>query len=205
MTHPLVGRAVTVEPLSALHHNGLWAAASSGVDGSLWDYLPYGPWNDRSEFTEWLANCQVSTDPLFFAIVPRSSGTAHGMLSLMRDVPEHRVLEVGHIWLGADLQRSTASTEAIYLVMRHVFEDMGYRRLEWKCNALNARSVAAAKRFGFTFEGTFRQHMLVKGKSRDTSWFSVIDSEWPDRKAAFERWLAPENFGSDGSQLAPLA
>lgn len=204
MTAVLAGRYVALEPVAAAHHDALWAAAGDGTDAGLWDYLPYGPWNGAAEFSKWLTQCQASSDPRFFAIVPRDSGAASGMLSLLRDKPEHRVIEVGHVWLGASLQRTTAATEAVYLVMQHVFEDLGYRRFEWKCNALNERSVAAARRYGFTFEGTFRQHMIVKGENRDTSWLSLLDSEWPEQKRRFERWLDPGNFGPDGAQLTPL-
>lgn len=204
MTTPLAGRYVTLEPVAPAHRDALWAAASDGSDAGLWDYLPYGPWNDAAEFSAWLTQCQASGDPRFFAIVPRDSGAAGGMLSLLRDKPEHRVIEIGHVWLGATLQRTTAASEAIHLVMQHVFDGIGYRRLEWKCDSRNARSRGAAERYGFAFEGTFRQHMIVKGGNRDTIWFSILDSEWPEHKRRFERWLDPGNFGPDGAQLTPL-
>ncbi len=137
---------------------------------------------------------------MFFAILDRASGAAVGYAAYMRIEPVHRVIEVGSILYTPQLQRTPLATEAMYLMARHVFEDLGYRRYEWKCNALNAPSRRAALRFGFTFEGIFRQHMIVKGRNRDTAWFSMLDSEWPARKANFERWLDPSNFGPDGRQ-----
>ncbi len=123
----------------------------------------------------------------------------------MRITPEHGVIEIGHIWFGTALQRTPAATEAIYLLARHAFDDLGYRRFEWKCNAQNAPSCRAAERFGFTFEGIFRQHQIVKGRNRDTAWYSIVDGEWPAVGAGFERWLAPENFDDDGRQRRSLA
>ena len=142
---------------------------------------------------------------MFFAILDNPSGKAVGYASYMRIEPVHRVIEVGSILYTPRLQQTTLATEAMYLMARHVFEDLGYRRYEWKCNALNAPSRRAALRFGFTFEGIFRQHMIVKGRNRDTAWFSMLDSEWPVRKANFERWLDPSNFGADGRQKVALS
>ena len=129
---------------------------------------------------------------------------ASGVVSYLRIEPEHACIEIGHIWFGAPLQRTPGATETIYLLARHAFDDLGNRRLEWKCDAANARSRRAAERFGFTFEGVFRQHMIVKGRNRDTAWFSLLDSEWPAVRAAFEAWLAPENFDAGGRQRSPL-
>ena len=130
---------------------------------------------------------------------------AGGVVSYLRIEPEHGCIEIGHIWFGAALQRTPAATETIYLLARHAFDDLGHRRLEWKCDAANARSRRAAERFGFTFEGVFRQHMIVKGRNRDTAWFALLDGEWPAARAAYEAWLRPENFDADGRQLSPLA
>jgi RimJ/RimL family protein N-acetyltransferase len=174
-------------------------------DAALWTYLAYGPFADQGEFERWLAERAASTDPLFFAIVEQASGQASGMASYLNIVPDMGCIEIGHIWFAPPLQRTKGATEAIFLMMRHVFDDLSYRRLEWKCNALNEASMRAARRFGFTYEGTFRQHMVVKGRNRDTAWFSLLDREWPAVRAAFERWLAPENFDADGRQRMSLA
>jgi RimJ/RimL family protein N-acetyltransferase len=171
----------------------------------LWQYLFEGPFPDRVAFDVHLRKIAASEDPLFFAILDSQSGSAVGYASFMRIEPVHRVIEVGSILYTPRLQQTTMATEAMYLMARHVFEDLGYRRYEWKCNALNAPSRRAAMRFGFTFEGIFRQHMIVKGRNRDTAWFSMLDSEWPLRKANFERWLDPSNFSADGKQKASLS
>jgi RimJ/RimL family protein N-acetyltransferase len=199
----LEGETVRVEPVDPLRHAEQLYVASAGA-GSIWDYLPYGPFAGQAEFTEWLRARAESSDPLFFAIVDREVGEARGMASLLRMAPEHGVIEIGHIWFAPALQRTRAATEAIYLLSRYAFE-LGNRRYEWKCNALNAGSRRAAERFGFTFEGVFRQHQVVKGRNRDTAWYSMTDAEWPSRRAAFEAWLAPENFDSSGRQRRSLA
>ena len=202
----LEGRTVVLMPLDPVAHGpALWEAAGARDQDHLWLYLFAGPFTDRAAFQEDLANKAASSDPLFFAILDRESSRALGYASLMRIEPVHRVIEVGSILYTPALQQTTGATEAMYLMARHVFEDLGYRRYEWKCNALNQASRRAALRLGFTFEGIFRQHMIVKGRSRDTAWFSMLDSEWPDRKAAFERWLAPANFDGDGRQRKPLS
>jgi len=143
-------------------------------------------------------------DRLFFTLVPAAGGRASGVASYLRIVPEFGVIEVGNIWFGPALQRTAAATEAIYLLARHVFDDLGYRRLEWKCNALNAASRRAAERFGFTFEGVFREHMVIKGRNRDTAWYAIVDRDWPAIRDAFERWLDPENFDAAGAQRLRL-
>lgn len=197
---PLTGERVRLEPLDPDRHGDDLFAAAQG-DPRLWDYLPYGPF-DRDGFDAHLHAQAASEDPLFFALV--ADGHAAGVASYMRIEPAHGCLEIGHIWFGAPLQRTPAATEAIYLLARHAFDDLGYRRLEWKCDAANARSRRAAERFGFTFEGVFRQHLIVKGRNRDTAWFSILDGEWPAVRAAFEAWLAPSNFDAGGRQKAPL-
>jgi RimJ/RimL family protein N-acetyltransferase len=170
----------------------------------LWTYMFDGPFGDRTAFAEAMKKRQASNDPLFFAFEETKSNRAVGIASYMRIEPSHRVIEVGGIVFSPALQRRPGATEAMYLMVRHVFEDLGYRRYEWKCDALNAPSRRAALRLGFTFEGIFRQHMIVKGRNRDTAWFSMLDTEWPARKAAFEAWLAPDNFEANGMQKQSL-
>jgi RimJ/RimL family protein N-acetyltransferase len=203
---PLAGAYARLEPVDvAAHGESLHRPShAQAEDAVLWTYLPYGPFADQGAFESWLAERARSEDPLFFALVERASGRASGMASYLNIVPAMGSIEIGHIWFAPPLQRTRAATEAIFLMMRHVFEDLGYRRLEWKCNALNEASKRAAHRFGFTYEGTFRQHMVVKGRNRDSAWFSLLDREWPAVRAAFERWLAPENFDAAGRQRTSL-
>jgi RimJ/RimL family protein N-acetyltransferase len=202
----LDGDAVRVEPVNPPRHAKQLFESSAGAD-SIWDYLPYGPFASQAQFTDWLEARAASNDPLFFTITNHEAGEARearGMASLLRMAPEHGVIEIGHIWFAPTLQRTRAATEAIYLLSRYAFE-LGNRRYEWKCNALNVASRRAAERFGFTFEGVFRQHMVVKGRNRDTAWYSMTDAEWPSRRAAFEAWLSPDNFDSAGRQRRSLA
>jgi RimJ/RimL family protein N-acetyltransferase len=200
------GRCVQLEPLDVNRHGAsLWAELNAGADELLWRYLPYGPFTSFEEFRADLQEKEESADPLYFAIVDPSSGNALGHAALMRIEPDHRCIEIGNIVFSPALQRSRAATEAIYLLSRYVFETLHYRRYEWKCDALNARSRRAAQRFGFQLEGIFRQHRIVKGRNRDTAWFSMLDREWPARKASFERWLDPANFDSSGRQIIPLS
>jgi RimJ/RimL family protein N-acetyltransferase len=203
---PIAGAYVRLEPVDeAAHAASLYALSHARPeDAALWTYLAYGPFTDQAAFESWLAERAASEDPLFFAIVEEGSGRASGMASYLNIVPANGCVEIGHIWFAPPLQKTRAATEAIFLMMRHVFDDLGYRRLEWKCDALNAASMRAARRFGFTYEGTFRQHMVVKGRNRDTAWFSLLDREWPTVRAAFERWLAPENFDAAGRQRTSL-
>jgi RimJ/RimL family protein N-acetyltransferase len=204
-TTALRGARVALEPLRVSEHgDGLWEAATAGADPLLWEYLPYGPFDgDRAGFDAHLRAQEASEDPRFYAVVV--DGVACGVVSYLRIEPVHGVIEIGHIWFGAALQRTAAATEVVFLLARHAFDELGNRRLEWKCDAANARSQAAARRFGFVFEGVFRQHMIVKGRNRDTAWFSILDIEWPAVRRAFEAWLAPENFDADGAQLRGLA
>lgn len=203
----LRGDGVRLEPLDpARHAEDLFAAAQGpGADRDLWRYLSYGPFADAGGLRAWLADRATSSDPLFLAVIDTATGRGVGVVSYLRIEPAHGCIEIGHIWFGGALQRTPRATETIYLLARHAFEDLGHRRLEWKCNAANARSRRAAERLGFTFEGIFRQHLIVKGHSRDTAWFSLLDREWPAARAAFEEWLAPENFDADGRQRRPLA
>jgi RimJ/RimL family protein N-acetyltransferase len=207
----LTGARVRLEPLDpARHGDDLYAAAEGeGADPRLWDYLPYGPFaDDRAGFDAHLAAQAPSTDPRFYAVVDVTDPDrprAGGVVSFLRITPAHGVIEIGHIWFGGPLQRTPQATEAIYLLAREAFDGLGHRRLEWKCDAGNARSRAAAARFGLTFEGVFRQHMIVKGRNRDSAWFALLDGEWPAARAAFEAWLDPANFDAAGVQRASLA
>jgi RimJ/RimL family protein N-acetyltransferase len=171
----------------------------------MWTYLAYGPFADHGAYNAWLAGAAESDDPLFHAIVDGRSGRALGVASFLRIEPAVGVIEVGHIAYAPALQRTPAATEAMYLMMRRVFDELGYRRYEWKCDALNEPSRRAALRLGFTFEGIFRQATLYKGRNRDTAWYSVVDKEWPERKAAFEAWLEPGNFDAEGRQRTRLS
>ncbi len=194
-----------MEPLDPdTHGDGIWKASGGEANAHLWQWMPDGPFPDREGFDTSLANKKASEDPLFFAIVDTVTGEALGMASFLRIDPRHRVIEVGSIMYGPALQRSRQGTEAMFLMMRYAFDELGYRRYEWKCNALNEPSRRAALRYGFQFEGIFRQHMIIKGQNRDTAWFSILDSEWPTLKAGFERWLDPTNFDATGNQLTPL-
>ena len=200
----LQGRFCIVEPLDAARHaHALFDANGQDREHRMWTYLSYGPFADFDTYERWLTGCAASTDPLFQAFVDRRSGNAVGVGSFMRIDPPAGAIEVGHIALSPLLQRSPAATDAMYLMMRHAFE-LGYRRYEWKCDALNARSRRAAERLGFVFEGVFRQATVYKGRSRDTAWYSVIDAEWPLLREAFERWLDRDNFDASGVQRARL-
>ena len=198
------GRFITLERLDAGRHAAsLWRHVRGADD--VWDYLFDRPFSDEAALRSYLAAKAASTDPLFWAVVDNQTGDAVGHATLMRIEPAHRVIEVGNILYTPALQRTRGATEAMYLLAKIVFDELGYRRYEWKCNALNAPSRAAALRLGFTFEGIFRQHMIVKDRNRDTAWYSMLDSEWPAVKRAFEAWLAPENFDADGRQRRSLA
>ena len=198
----LTGRFGAVARLDAARHGeSLWEALR-GHD-RVWTYLFYGPFTDRVAFSAWLAERETLADPFSYAVVD-PSGRALGIAALMSIRPDMRVIEVGNILLAPTLQRSPLATEAQYLLARHVFETLGYRRYEWKCDALNAPSRRAALRFGFAFEGIFRSHMIVKGRNRDTAWFAMTDVDWPARRAAFERWLDSGNFDADGRQRVSL-
>lgn len=194
-TRTLNGRFIRLEKFDTTRHaDGLWAALQGpDSDPKLWDYLLIGPFSERSAFDDYLAGLQTSSDPWFYTVIDQQSGAIDGFLSLMSIVPSAGRIEIGHVTFGASMQRTPKSTEAVYLLAKESFA-LGNRRLEWKCNADNARSVSAAERFGFTFEGTFRQHMVVKGKSRNTAWFSILDSEWPQIEKAFVAWLSVDNF-----------
>ena len=197
----LRGAYVVVRPLDAAGDAPSLFDASR--DPAIWTYLPYGPFADLGALEGMLREAEASEDPLFFALAPLPAEEPLGVASYLRITPDHGVIEIGHIWFGSPLQRTTAATEAIFLLARHAFE-LGYRRLEWKCDALNAASRRAAERFGFRFEGVFRKHQVNKGRNRDTAWFAITDDEWPAIRRAYEAWLAPENFDDEGRQRSPL-
>jgi RimJ/RimL family protein N-acetyltransferase len=201
-TSVMSGSYCSVVPLDVdAHRSALFAAFAAAPDDREWTYLPYGPFADEPQFAVWIERCRGSIDPMFWAIVDDDG--ACGIASFLRITPSAASIEVGHIHFAPRLARTRAATEAMYLMMRTVF-DTGYRRYEWKCDGLNLPSRQAAQRLGFSFEGIFRQATVVKGRNRDTAWFSIIDSEWPAVQAEFERWLATENFDDAGCQLSPL-
>ena len=202
----LPGRFVTLRPFDRVAHADALYQATHGLEKEdQWRYMSEGPFASRADFDAAFDKNAGSTDPLFFAIVDNATGVPVGQASYLRIEPRHRVIEVGNIIFTPALQRSRGATEAMYLMARHAFEDLGYRRYEWKCNALNEPSRRAALRLGFVFEGLFRGHMIIKGRNRDTAWFAMLDSEWPLRRANLEQWLAPSNFDSAGRQMLSLS
>ncbi|MBV2144293.1 GNAT family N-acetyltransferase [Falsochrobactrum sp. TDYN1] len=201
----LEGRYVRLEPLDAGKHGDGLFAASSVADADqrfawLFEFAP----TTRAEFDPWLEKAAASDDPLFFTVIDKASGKVAGRQALMRIDPANGVIEIGSIYWGPLISRKAAATEAQFLFMQYIFDELGYRRYEWKCHNDNAPSRRAAERFGFQSEGVFRQHMVAKGQNRDTAWFSIIDSEWPALKKAYQGWLAPENFAADGQQIKRL-
>jgi len=203
---PMTGRFCRVEPLDAARHAAeLYAANSEDREGRMWTYLPWGPYDGFDDYLAAIKAGLLRADFITYAVIDAASGKAAGVASYLNINPTAGSIEVGGIAYSPALQHKPAGTEAMYLMMRRVFDEVGYRRYEWKCNALNAPSRAAAERYGFRFEGIFRQAEIVKGRNRDTAWFSIIDREWPGIKAAFERWLDPGNFDGDGRQRASLS
>ena len=203
----LEGRWITLVPLDPQAHAEALYEGSNGdaAREAVWTWLFDGPYPSPDEFRTNVEAKARSTDPLFFAVIDNASGRAVGYQTLMRVDAANRVIEVGNVMYTPAMQRTAGATEAQYLFARYVFEELGNRRYEWKCNAFNTPSRRAAERFGFTFEGIFRQHMIVKGRNRDTAWFATLDGEWPARKAAYERWLTPENFNDKGHQKLRLS
>jgi RimJ/RimL family protein N-acetyltransferase len=200
---PMQGRFCRLEPVVPERHaTQLFEANRLDAIGSNWTYLPYGPFESLEEYTTWMIQSAASSDPLFFAIVDATS-RAVGICSYLRIDPRHGSIEVGHLNFSPLLQRKPAATEAMYLMMKQAFE-LGYRRYEWKCNALNLPSRRAAQRFGFSYEGVFRQAAVYKGRNRDTAWYAAIDREWPALRRAFETWLDPQNFDSAENQKTSL-
>jgi RimJ/RimL family protein N-acetyltransferase len=198
----LEGRYARLEPLSLAHAQGLLGASA---EAKSFDYLFDVPPKDLADLKAYIEAKSKSEDPLFHSVIDKATGIAGGRQTFMRITPEHGVIEIGNILWGPAIARTRVATEALYLSAKHVFEDLGYRRYEWKCNNLNEPSKAAAKRFGFAYEGVFRQHMWVKGENRDTAWFAMIDKEWPSIRRSYEAWLDPANFDSNGHQLSKLA
>lgn len=202
----LSGRYCRLEPVDPPRHAADLFELSHGPQGdpAIWIYMGYGPFADFAGFQTWLVERAASNDPLFFTVIDLATGRATGVASFLRMVPADGVIETGHIWYTPIMQRTRAATEAIFLMARYAFDTLGNRRFEWKCNARNAPSQRAARRFGFTFEGIFRQHMVIKGRNRDTAWYAMIDRDWPGIKAAFEAWLDPANFDSAGREKKKL-
>ena len=203
---PLHGLWIMLEAVSAAQHaRALYDSfAASDPDGAVWTYLGYGPWQSFEQFAAWLKEREAARDPWFYAFVRRQGHRPCGMGSFMRCDAGNGVIEIGHIWMAPGLQQTREATEAIFLMIRHCFDDLGVRRLEWKCDALNAPSRRAAERFGFTFEGIFRQHFIVKGRNRDTAWYAMLDKDWHPIRESFETWLHPSNFDAEGRQKAKL-
>jgi len=200
------GRYCRMEPLDVTRHaRALYAANGEDPSGANWTYLPVGPFGEFEGYQTWLQQMAAGNDPQFHTIIDPESGAAQGVASFLRIDPAMGVIEVGHINYAPRLQRKRGATEAMFLMMRRVFDELGYRRYEWKCDSLNAPSRAAALRLGFRFEGIFRQAVVYKGRNRDTAWFSIVDREWPPLRAAFERWLDPANFDAVAKQQTSLS
>ncbi|MCO6048787.1 GNAT family N-acetyltransferase [Mesorhizobium sp. RP14(2022)] len=201
----LEGRYVRLEPLSAAAHgDDLFEASSIADIGERFRWLFENPPESREAFEAWLQKAEASADPLFFAVIDKASGKVAGRQTLMRIDAANGVAEIGNIYWGPLVSRKPAATEALFLFASYIFDRLGYRRFEWKCNNRNEPSKRAAERFGFTHEGVFRQHMVVKGENRDTAWYAMIEKDWPAIRAGFEAWLSPENFGDEGQQKRRL-
>ena len=201
---PVTGRFAALEPLDPVAHgDALFDAFRADASDAMWAYLPEGPFHDKAVFADWAETKSVSPDPLFFAVRTIPTGDVHGFLSFLRIKPAAGSAEVGYITFSPLMQRTPVASEAVILTIRTAFE-LGYRRFEWKCNAQNAKSRRAAERFGFSYEGIFRQAMVAKGRNRDTAWFAMIDKEWPRLEAAYDAWLDPSNFDSKGQQKTRL-
>jgi len=198
------GRFCSVVPLDVKQHApGLFRAFAQDTDGRNWTYLPVGPFEKEEDFRLWLHECEHSADPLYHTVLDQN-GDPVGHASYLRIEPASGVIEVGFIHFSPLMQRTPMATEVMYLMMRRVFDELGYRRYEWKCDALNAPSCRAAERLGFTYEGIFRQATHYKGRNRDTAWYAIIDKDWPRIRDAFETWLSPDNFDERGQQREPL-
>jgi RimJ/RimL family protein N-acetyltransferase len=200
------GSLCRLEPIDADQHAAdLFAAFSLDREARNWTYLPYGPFQSERDLRAWIVDSCLGDDPCFFSVIDLASGKAVGVASHLRIDPANGVIEVGHIHFSPLMQGRPISTEAMYLMMSHAFDVLGYRRYEWKCDALNQPSCDAARRLGFMFEGIFRQALMYRNRNRDTAWFSILDREWPLARAAFETWLAPANFNDEGSQVERLS
>ena len=203
----IAGRYVELEPLSAERHAAELYRASHGSEEMLgiWTYLPVGPWPSLEAYTAALRQQSSEFDRVFYALRPTEGGPVAGQASYLDIHPQNGVIEIGSIWFGATLRRTRAATEALYLLIRYAMDDLGYRRMQWRCNAENAASRRAARRLGFRFEGVFYRHMIYKGKNRDTAWYSILDEEWPELRAIFEEWLQPANFDASGTAIVSLS
>jgi RimJ/RimL family protein N-acetyltransferase len=202
----LLGSHVLARPFSPEADAGPLYAASHPPEGELasWTYLPDGPYESVAHLRQTLEWAATAEDPVYFALAPLPHERPLGMVAYLNITPQFGSIEIGHVLFGMGLKRTTAATEAIYLLLRNAFDELGYRRVEWKCNALNAPSRKAAERFGFTFEGVFRKHQVVKGRNRDTAWYAITDDRWPAIRTGFQGWLAPENFEEQGRQRHSL-
>ena len=202
----LKGRYVTLEPQDAgKHAAALYQAGHENEQAlGIWDYLAYGPWQSVAAYEGVIRQQSASFDPIFYAICRSENGRACGQASIMDINAQFGTAEIGHIWFGLALQNSRAGSEALYLMIRHVMDDLGYRRMQWRCNSLNRKSRSAARRLGFRFEGVFYNHMIFKGQNRDTAWYSILDTEWPEICDLFEKWLAPDNFDQAGRAKTSL-
>ncbi|HRO14891.1 MAG TPA: GNAT family protein [Paracoccus sp. (in: a-proteobacteria)] len=198
----IAGRFVTLERLDPARHADALFAANADQD-RMWDYMGYGPWRDAADYRGWQAQMAASVDPFLYALRDNATGQPGGIASFLRVDSANGVIEIGHIAISPIMQRTPAASEAIMLMIAWAF-DSGYRRVEWKCNDLNAGSMRAAARYGFRYEGTFRNHMVVKGRNRDTAWWAITAEKWPALRAAHDRWLDPRNFGPDGAQVESL-
>jgi RimJ/RimL family protein N-acetyltransferase len=204
--HPVHGKLVLLEPLDPdSHSEALYAASHEGDEAKrVWTYLPDGPFEDLASFRQWVRRIVVEPDRLFYAFREKHTGRLGGMATYLDIRPAMGSIEIGYIWFAPFLQRTQQATEALFLMLRYAFDELKYRRVQWRCNALNEKSRSAALRLGFTFEGIFYQHMVVKGHNRDTAWYSILDHEWPRIRSNFERWLASSNFDSQGRQISSL-
>jgi RimJ/RimL family protein N-acetyltransferase len=204
---PLEGKVVTLEPLDPARHGAELYEASHGSDESrrVWDYLPDGPWPDAGAFDVWLRDMAAAFEYVFFAIRPKASGRASGMASYLDIRPRMGVIEIGYIWFAPGLQRTREATEALFLMLAYAMDDLAYRRMQWRCNSLNEKSRAAARRLGFRFEGIFYNHYIVKGRNRDTAWYSILDDEWPEVREIIQTWLGDETFDGEGRARRSLS
>ncbi len=204
---PIAGAGVRLTEVNAKSQAQILFDITHDCDGAdiLWNYMSFGPFKDAIEMAAWMEGCATTANPLFYTLIDTATNQPFGMASYLNIHPNNASIEIGSIWFAPCAQRTTLTTEAIYLMMAHAFEGLKYRRLEWKCDALNAKSRSAARRFGFSFEGVFYNHMIIKGKNRDTAWFSITDDEWPRLRNNFEAWLAADNFDATGQQKTALS
>jgi RimJ/RimL family protein N-acetyltransferase len=203
---PMEGRYCRTEAFDVDRHGSdLYEAYAANEDGSMWTYMPSGPFADEAAFLAWMGPACESEDPLFYTLIDTTSGKAVGQAAYLRITPAHGVIEVGNIAFSPRLQRTPIATEAMFLMMQRVFNELGYRRYEWKCDSCNTPSRRAAERFGFTYDGLFPQAIVYKGRNRDTTWFSIIDKDWPATERAYQAWLDPENFDANGQQKQKLS